>query len=68
MNDLVYYNKPRRENLIGNPEGEQLNEGYSNIVRYNNIRVYMIDMIKRPPKGFEEIIKIQVLFNYSLDK
>ena len=35
-----------------------INEGYSNIVRYNNIRVCMIDAIKNPPKGFENIIKI----------
>ena len=58
MSDLVYFNEPSYEGLLGTEEGNQLNEGYSNIVRYNNIRVCMIDMIKNPPKGFENIIKI----------
>ena len=58
MSDLVYFNEPGFENLLDTPEGDKLNEGYSNIVRYNNIRVCMIDMIKNPPKGFENIIKI----------
>ena len=58
MSDLVYFNEPGHEDQLGTPEGDKLNEGYSNIVRYNNIRVCMIDMIKNPPKGFEEVIKI----------
>jgi ubiquitin-protein ligase len=58
MSDLIYYNEPGFEHTLGTSDGEQLNEGYSNIVRYNNIRVCMIDMIKNPPKGFEEVIKI----------
>ena len=58
MSDLVYFNEPGYEDQIGTSEGNQLNEGYSNIVRYNNIRVCMIDMIRKPPKGFEEVIKI----------
>ena len=58
MSDLVYFNEPGHEQQLGTSEGNQLNEGYSNIVRYNNIRVCMIDMIKNPPKGFENIIKI----------
>ena len=58
MSDLVYFNEPGHESQLGTPEGDKLNEGYSNIVRYNNIRVCMIDMIKNPPKGFEDVIKI----------
>ena len=58
MSELVYFNEPSYERLMGTKEGDELNEGYSNIVRYNNIRVCMIDMIKNPPKGFENIIKI----------
>ena len=58
MSDLVYFNEPGYEDKLGTPEGDQLNEGYSNIVRYNNIRVCMIDMIKNPPNGFEDVIKI----------
>ena len=58
MSDLVYYNEPGHESELGTKNGNELNEGYSNIVRYNNIRVCMIDTIKNPPKGFENVIKI----------
>ena len=58
MSDLVYFNEPGHETELGTKNGNELNEGYSNIVRYNNIRVCMIDMIKNPPKGFENVIKI----------
>ena len=58
MSDLVYFNEPGYERELGTQEGNELNEGYSNIVRYNNIRVCMIDAINNPPKGFENVIKI----------
>ena len=58
MSDLVYFNEPGHEGQLGTSEGNKLNEGYANIVRYNNIRVCMIDMIDHPPKGFEDVIKI----------
>ena len=58
MSELVYFNEPSYEHLLGTQEGNELNEGYSNIVRYNNIRVCMIDAIKNPPQGFENVIKI----------
>ena len=38
-------------------EGEKKNEGYSNIVRYCNVKFAIIDAIKNPPAGFEKIIK-----------
>ena len=46
MSEFVYFNEPGYESKLGTSEGDQLNEGYSNIVRYNNIRVCMINMIK----------------------
>jgi hypothetical protein len=57
MSEEVYFNEPGFENEAGTPEGEKKNEGYSNIVRYNNIKFAMIEQIKRPPKGFESVIK-----------
>lgn len=33
------------------------NVAYSNIVRYCNIQYAMIDNIKNPPKGFEDVIQ-----------
>lgn len=57
MSDLVYFNEPSCESEMGKPEGEAKNEAYSNIVRYCNIKFAMIEQIKSPSKGFEEVIK-----------
>ena len=57
MSELVYYNEPSCESEMGTTEGEAKNEAYSNIVRYANIKYAIIEQIKKPSKGFEEIIK-----------
>jgi ubiquitin-protein ligase len=57
MSEDVYYNEPGYEGYAGTPSGITNNEGYSNIVRYNNIRFAMIEQIRNPPKGFEEVVK-----------
>ena len=57
MSDLVYYNEPSCESEMGTPGGEAKNEAYSNIVRYANVKFAMIEQIKKPSKGFEEVIK-----------
>ena len=57
MSDLVYYNEPSCESEMGTSQGEAKNEAYSNIVRYANIKFAMIEQIKKPSKGFEEVIK-----------
>lgn len=43
MSEEVYFNEPGFEHELGTEEGERKNEGYSNIVRYCNIRYAMID-------------------------
>jgi hypothetical protein len=64
MSNEVYFNEPGYEHEAGTPEGERKNEGYSNIVRYCNVKYAIIDMIKNPPAGFEKIIK----YNFYLKK
>jgi hypothetical protein len=49
-------NEPGYENELGTPKGETKNTGYSNIVKYCNIKFAMIDVIKNLPKGFEEVV------------
>jgi hypothetical protein len=56
MNDDIYFNEPGYEQHEGTVEGNEYNEAYANIVRYGNIKFAMIENIKNPPKGFEEII------------
>ena len=57
MSEEVYFNEPGFEGEAGTEEGNNKNEAYSNIVRYCNVKFAMIDSIRNPPKGFEDIIK-----------
>ena len=57
MSDLVYFNEPSCESEMGTPQGEAKNEAYSNIVRYSNIKYAMIEQIRKPSPGFEEVIQ-----------
>ena len=43
MSEEVYFNEPGFEQEANTEEGERKNEGYSNIVRYCNIKYAMID-------------------------
>jgi len=64
MSNEVYFNEPGYEHEQGTVEGEKKNEGYANIVRYCNVKFAIIETIKNPPTGFEQIIKR----NYYLKK
>lgn len=57
MSESVLANEPGYEADAKTPTGIARNEAYSNIVRYGNIKYAMIENIKNPPKGFEEIIR-----------
>ena len=57
MSEYVFFNEPGFEVEAGTEEGNAKNEAYCNVVRYGNIMYAMIENIKNPPKGFEEIIK-----------
>lgn len=57
MNEDIYFNEPGYEGHNGTEEGDKKNEGYSNIVRYCNIKYAMIESIRNPPEGFEEVNK-----------
>ena len=54
MDDEVIQKEPGHESYDKN--GAE-NLAYSNIVRYNNIKYAMIDMIRNPPSGFETIVQ-----------
>lgn len=58
MNDDIYFNEPSYEKDKGTPLGENYNQGYSNIVKYGNIKFAMIEMINNPPAPFADIIKV----------
>ncbi len=43
MSEEVYFNEPGFEPEAGTEMGEKKNQGYSNIVRYCNIKFAMIE-------------------------
>jgi molybdopterin/thiamine biosynthesis adenylyltransferase len=57
MSEEIYFNEPGFEGEAGTPDGERKNEGYSNIIKYCNIKFAMLEQIRKPPKGFETIIR-----------
>ncbi len=57
MSNEVYFNEPGHEQELGTPNGEKLNRGYSNIVRYGNAKFAILEQLRNPAKGFEDAIK-----------
>ena len=64
MTEDVYYNEPGFEGSKSTADGKKHNEGYSNIVKYANVRFAMIEAIKNPPVCFKE----PVLIHFFLKK
>jgi len=64
MNDDVLYNEPSYNSFKkAGGQYETKNNGYCNIVRYGNVKYGMIDMLRNPPKDFEDIIKVHFFLN-----
>lgn len=57
MSGDIYFNEPGLEVHAGTEQGELDNEGYSNVVRYCNIKYAMLGQIRNPSKGFENVIR-----------
>jgi hypothetical protein len=58
MSNEVYFNEPGFEHERGTPQGDKNNNGYSNIVRYGTLKYAIIEQIRKPPQGFEEVIRM----------
>ena len=57
MSNEVYFNEPNYEHLMGTDQGEKLNNGYANIVRYGTLKYAIIEQLKKPTHGFEDVIR-----------
>ena len=64
MTDDPYYNEPGCEREAGTAEGQARNQGYANIVRYGTVKYSMLDQLRNPSKGFEEV-KLVVPTHYA---
>lgn len=69
MNEDVLYNEPSYE-MYRNPinshgpynQYKKQNIGYSNIVRYGNVKYAMLGSLENPPKGFEDVVKMHFFY------
>ena len=52
------FNEPGHERNMGTPIGDMESKSYNRHIRSQNISFAMIDMIRNPPKGFEEVVKL----------
>lgn len=59
-----YFNEPGWEKEMGTPKGIISSDNYNKSIHPNTIMLGMINMIKNPPPGFEEV----VLTHFSMKK
>jgi ubiquitin-protein ligase len=57
MSNEVYFNEPGYEHEMNTHQGDLYNRGYSNIVRWGNLKYAILEQLRKPEKGFEDIIR-----------
>ena len=57
MTEGIIYNEPSYANGKTNPVYRRQDIGYTNIVKYANVKYAMNGMLALPPTGFEDVIK-----------
>jgi len=55
--DEPYYNEPSYEAQRGTKEGDDASASYNENIQFNNIRYGIIQNLRDPPLGFEEVIR-----------
>ncbi len=51
-----YFNEPGYERELNTPQGKIKSDSYNDNIRYETVRVAMINMIENPPKGYEDFV------------
>jgi len=54
--DQPYFNEPGYERNMNSDYGKNESIKYNQSVQYNTLSWAMVDMLKNPPKGFEEVV------------
>jgi hypothetical protein len=61
-----YFNEPGYADEEGTPAGEQRSREYNEHIRLAAMRHAMRDMLRRPPRGFEEVVRRHFVLNRPL--
>jgi ubiquitin-protein ligase len=56
MVEQPYYNEPGYEKIMNTPEGNKRSTDYNQKIMKETLRWSMLEMLKEPPKGFEQVI------------
>ncbi len=51
-----YFNEPGHQRSIGSSSGQAQSRAYNENIRKQNVRYAIIEQIKNPPRGYEEIV------------
>ena len=52
-----YFNEPGFEKSAGTEEGERRSAEYDDVITEHTLRYAMLEMVKKPPEGFEEAVR-----------
>ena len=52
-----YFNEPGFEKSAGTKEGERRSAEYDDVITEHTLRYAMLEMVKKPPEGFEEVVR-----------
>ena len=52
-----YFNEPGYEGTMGTPEGDRTSRAYSENIRKETVRWAMVECLRTPPTGFEEVVR-----------
>ena len=57
MVEQPYFNEPSYETQMNTPKGIKASNDYNEEIMPHTIRLAMTNMLRSPPKGFEEVVK-----------
>lgn len=52
-----FFNEPGYERQMGTPQGDEANRKYNEVIRVATVEFAMLEMLRRPPVGFEEVVR-----------
>jgi len=58
-----YFNEPGYVSQLGSPVGKTNSDHYNRVIERGTLQWAMVDMLEKPPVGFEEIVRTHFKLN-----